>query len=155
MKGSMKLIGVAAVVFGWCNQGYTFSRCTHKALTEKATYESILDDYLKFSLGMRQGLNTKLLLDQSTVPVGEVIPREQFECRIRIPEQGLRDTVINLLRRGSYLEDVNIPRARHHFHAPVDNRGVSNANAGLDNLTDHPGWWGPGFSLRAQAAIPR
>jgi hypothetical protein len=35
-----------------------------------------------------------------------------------------------------------MPRARHHFHAPIANPGVTppNPNSGLNNQTDHPGW---------------
>jgi len=64
MKNTIKLLCVAVVVFGWCNRGYAFERCTHKALTEKAVgpgnSAAELHDYLKYQLGLSKGLETEL-----------------------------------------------------------------------------------------------
>jgi hypothetical protein len=124
---------------GFCTSVQAFSGKTHKALTEKAILSSGTDGYLKTCLNMNQGLGSMLLLDQSIVPEPNRIPSDQFEERI-FPELPANPcTILDFLKAGAHLEDVPLPRARHHFHAPIANPGVSppNPNAGLDNKTDH------------------
>ena len=69
MKNKIRLLIVATVIFGWSTQVYAWSGKTHSALTEKAisdNNQSILDEYLKNRLGIDQGLNCVLLLDDNT-----------------------------------------------------------------------------------------
>ena len=141
--------------FSWGN------KFTHPALTEKAianSNQSALDDYLKSVLGISQGLNAELTLDQSTVPVGNRIPKKQLEDRI-LPVMPTNPSITNFLTLGSRLEDVPHPRARHHFHDPY-------RNTGLENKTDHPNWaasidlvtrlrYGLGFDLTGASNLER
>ncbi|MFA5251871.1 MAG: hypothetical protein WC454_04725 [Phycisphaerae bacterium] len=66
----------------------------------------------------------------------------QFETRITPELPSNPCSILNFLKAGANLEDVPNPRARHHFHAPIANLGVTppNPNSGLDNRTDHPDW---------------
>jgi hypothetical protein len=132
----------AMLILCFCNVAYTFSGKTHKALTDSATLGSGTGAYLKNSLGIKQGVAWKVTLDQSMLPPGERIPVEQFEERISGELPSNPCTILDFLKAGAHLEDVPMPRARHHFHAPIANPGVApaNPNAGLDNKTDHPNW---------------
>ena len=109
-----------------------------------------------------------LLLDQSTVPEPNRIPTDQLEDRVfpKLPANPC--TIIDLLKAGAHLEDVLLPRARHHFHAPIANPGVipPNPNAGLDNKIDHPSlanvintstyiWYRLTFDLTGASALKR
>ncbi|MFA5238140.1 MAG: hypothetical protein WC476_00335 [Phycisphaerae bacterium] len=123
MKQVIKSLFVVLVILGSSAQVYAWSGKTHKALTEKATSnnnQSILDNYLKDELGMEQGLNSVLMLDESNTPDSQRV----------LPDIPPNPTVPDLLKAGAYLEDVPNPRARHHFHDPY-------RNAGLDNRTEH------------------
>lgn len=84
MKRVIKFLLVVAVVFGWSIQVYAWSGKTHGALTEKAiadSNQSVLDEYLKSQLGIEQGLQCILLLDESITPDGDrvlpVVPAKQ------------------------------------------------------------------------------
>jgi len=137
---NVNLIFGIMLLLGLCDPAHAFSGKTHKALTENATLSSPTSAYLKNSLGIKQGLAWKVTLDQSILPAGERIPTEQFEERI-LPELPANPcSILDFLKAGAHLEDVPMPRARHHFHAPIPNTGVAppNPNAGLDNKTDHP-----------------
>jgi hypothetical protein len=81
------------------------------------------------------------VIDQSLLPADDRIPPTQLETRLS-GELSTNPSVLDCLRAGAHLEDVPTPRARHHFHAPIANVGVSppNPNEGLDNKTDHPDW---------------
>lgn len=117
----------------WNTYTYAFCGETHKELTNKAISsdsKSVLEAYLKEQLGMDQGLDTLLFIDQSTIPESDRIPSKQLEDRIE-SEITENPTVLNLLKAGANLEDVPNPRAKHHFHDPV-------RNIGLDNKTEHP-----------------
>jgi len=139
-KNEKMLFIIALVIAGFCNPAHAFSDKTHKAITEKAIQSSIVINYLMNNLGMNQGLGSMLLLDQSTVPEPNRIPTSQLETRISPELPSNPCTILDFLRAGAHLEDVPLPRARHHFHAPIANPGVSlpNPNAGLDNKTDYP-----------------
>ena len=145
MKYVMTFCFITVFVLGWVSPAYTWeNRSTHPELTMKAIYnnsKSMLDDYLKEQLGIEQGYDCELLLDQSNIPVNNRIPHNQFESRILgagimcsnedgAPMMCPRN-IMHLLVIGSLLEDVPSPRARHHFHDPT-------RNTGLDNKTDHP-----------------
>jgi hypothetical protein len=137
---NLRLLFSIMLLSSLCNPAHAFSGKTHKALTEKAVQDSTVNNYLMNNLSMNQGLGAMLLLDQSTVPEPNRIPPDQFEERI-FPELPSNPcTIMDFLKAGANLEDVPLPRARHHFHAPIANTGVSppNPNAGLDNKTDHP-----------------
>ncbi len=123
-----------------CSAADAFSGATHKSITEKAAYGSVAQGHLKSWLGIRRGMDTILLLDQSILPPAERIPADQFEERIAGELPANPCTILDFLKAGAHLEDVPIPRARHHFHAPIANPEVvpPNPNAGLDNKTDHP-----------------
>jgi hypothetical protein len=138
-KNGKMLFIIALVIAGFCNPAHAFSDKTHRAITEKAIQSSIVINYLMNNLGMNQGLGSMLLLDQSTVPEPNRIPTKQLEERLS-GELPTNPTVLDYLKVGAHLEDVPLPRARHHFHAPIANPGVSppNPNVGLDNKTDHP-----------------
>jgi len=98
---------------------YAFSGKTHKAMTEKAILSSGTSNYLTNHLGIDERLGATLLLDQSTVPEPDRIPTDQFEDRIfpKLPANPC--TILDFLKAGAHLEDVPMPRARHHFHAPI------------------------------------
>ncbi len=133
---------ITMLILCFCTVAHPFSGKTHKALTDSATLGSATSSYLKNSLGINQGLASSLALDQSILPAGERIPAEQFEERISGELPGNPCSLLDFLKAGAHLEDVPIPRARHHFHAPIANPEVTppNPNAGLDNKTDHPYW---------------
>jgi len=110
------LLGLNSYVFGWAGE-------THKALTEQSASnsQSVVNNYLKDELGIGEGLNSVLLLDESITPDSKrVLPK--------IPQN---PSILDLLKAGAHLEDVPNPRARHHFHDPY-------RNAGLDNKKEHP-----------------
>jgi hypothetical protein len=48
-----------------------------------------------------------------------------------LPEVPQNPSVLDLLKAGAALEDIPLPRARHHFHDPY-------RNTGLENKTEHP-----------------
>jgi hypothetical protein len=137
---NMKLLAVFIVLLSLCLRAHAFSDKTHKALTDSATLGSATGAYLKNSVGIKQGLAWKVTLDQSILPVGERIPTDQFEERISGELPSNPCSILDFLKAGAHLEDVPMPRARHHFHAPIANPDVTppNPNAGLDNKTDHP-----------------
>ncbi len=148
------LITVVAILtcLGWNCRVYAWAGDTHKALTEKAVADnnqSVLDDYLRWPLHVEQGLNGVLLLNPSVTPDLERV----------LPEIPANPTVLDLLKAGAALEDIPLPRARHHFHDPY-------RNAGLDNKTEHPArapvinWfsqriWGLSFDLTGASALKR
>ncbi len=138
----ISLITITMTLSGLCSVAKGFANKTHKAISEKAAQDSYADSFLKNELGLNQGLGVMLLLDQSVVPAPERIPTEQFETRINPELPANPCAILDFLKAGANLEDVPVPRARHHFHAPIANPGVSppNPNAGLDNKTDHPNW---------------
>ncbi len=150
-KNLMILVGIL-ITLGWNSQAHSWSGETHKALTEKAVSnnnQSILDSYLKDELGMGQGLTSILLLDESITPDSQrVLPK--------IPQN---PTVLDLLQAGAALEDIPLPRARHHFHDPYH-------NTGLENKSEHPArapvinWfsqriWGLSFDLTGASTLKR
>jgi len=152
MKRVIKFLLVVAVVFGWSIQIYAWSGKTHSALTEKAVSDSnqpVLDEYLKNQLGIDQGLNCVLLLDESLTPDPDRV----------LPEIPANPSVLDLLKAGSRLEDIPLPRARHHFHDPY-------RNSGLENKTEHPvrapaidqfsrTIWGLSFDLTGASCLRR
>jgi hypothetical protein len=167
---NVKLLFSVLVLLGFSTSAHAFSDKTHKTVTESAVLSSGTNDYLKNYLGISQGLECKLTLDQSILPVDARIPRDQFEKRILPELPGNPHTILDFLKAGASLEDVPMPRARHHFHAPIANPGVwpPNPNAGLDNKTDHPiqgfawewqrilwYWFGASFDLTGASALKR
>lgn len=139
-KEIVKLLIGIMLLLGLCDPAHAFSGKTHKALTDSATLGSATGAYLTNSLGIKQGLAWKVTLDQSILPPAERIPVEQFEERISGELPSNPCSILDFLKAGAHLEDVPMPRARHHFHAPIANPAVAppNPNAGLDNKTDHP-----------------
>src|SRR4030042_6503816 len=137
---NMKLLAVFIVLLSLCLRVHAFSGKTHKGLTQNATLRSRTSAYLKNSLGINEGLASGVTLDQAILPVGERIPTAQFEERISGELPSNPCSILDFLKVGAHLEDVPMPRARHHFHAPIANIGVSppNPNEGLENKTDHP-----------------
>jgi len=120
------LIIISVILFHCCSISQAFSNKTHKTISEKATRNSHSELYLKNELGFNQGLGKTLLLDQSVIPVCERIPSIQFERRI-LPELPSNPcSILDFLKAGAHLEDVPMPRARHHFHAPIANTGTLN-----------------------------
>jgi len=116
-KKNVKILFVATVIFGWCTQVHAWSGQTHSALTEKAISDSnqtVLDEYLKSQLGIDQGLNCILLLDELITPDPDRV----------LPEVPTNSSVLDLLKAGARLEDIPLPRARHHFHDPYRNTGL-------------------------------
>jgi hypothetical protein len=116
MKRAIKSLFVVLMVLGCSVQIYAWSGKTHKALTEKAisnNNKSILDSYLKDELGIGDGLNGILKLDESITPDSERV----------LPEIPQNPSVLDLLKAGAALEDIPLPRARHHFHDPKRNAG--------------------------------
>jgi hypothetical protein len=126
MRNNLTILITVMIIFVWNFQVYAFEGNTHKALTEKAisnNNQSILDDYLKNELGMGQGLNNVLVLDRTITPdANRVLPQ--------IPPY---PSILDYLKAGACLEDIPLPRAKHHFHDPY-------RNAGLDNKSEHPIW---------------
>jgi hypothetical protein len=118
-NGNVKLLSSAIVLLGFCTPLYAFSGKTHKALTEKAFQGSIANNYLMNNLGMSQGLGSMLLLDQSTVLEPNRIPTDQLEQRVLPELTSNPSTILDFLKAGAHLEDVPLPMARHHFHAPI------------------------------------
>jgi hypothetical protein len=141
---TISLITIAIILSGLCSIVKGFANKTHKAISEKAVQNSYADLFLKNELGFNQGLGTSLLLDQSVIPEPERIPTAQFETRITPELPSNPCSILDFLKAGANLEDVPLPRARHHFHIPIANPGVipPNPNSGLDNKTDHPNWAG-------------
>jgi hypothetical protein len=133
------LITIAVILLSICEIASGFADKTHKAISEKAVLNSQTDAYLKNQLGYSQGLGTLLSLDQGQIPAGERIPYAQFEARLNPELPSNPCSIVSLLRAGANLEDAPNPRARHHFHSPIANPGVTppNPNSGLDNKTDH------------------
>lgn len=124
MRKNIKILFVVGLIFAWSTRGYAWSGKTHSALTEKAisdSNQSTIEEYLENQLGIDQGLNCILLLDESITPDPDRV----------LPEIPANTSVLDLLKAGSYLEDNPRPRARHHFHDPY-------RNTGLDNKTEHP-----------------
>jgi len=141
---NLKLLFSIMLLSVFCSPLCAFSGKTHKAMTEKAILSSGTSNYLTNHLGIDERLGATLLLDQSTVPEPDRIPTDQFEDRIfpKLPANPC--TILDFLKAGAHLEDVPMPRARHHFHAPIANPGITppNPNSGLDNQTDHNDWEG-------------
>jgi hypothetical protein len=126
MRKNLTILNIVMIILVWNFQVYSFEGNTHKALTEKAisnNNQSVLDDYLKNELGMGQGLNSVLVLDRTITPdANRVLPQ--------IPPY---PSILDYLKAGACLEDIPLPRARHHFHDPY-------RNAGLENKSEHPTW---------------
>jgi hypothetical protein len=162
-----KLISLVMLSLGFCASAHGFSDKTHRAITEKAIQSSIVINYLMNNLGMNHGLGSMLLLDQSIVPEPNRIPTNQLEVRLS-GELPPNPSILDYLKAGAHLEDVPMPRARHHFHSPIANPGVipPNPNEGLDNRTDHNDlvgeinwftnwWWKLSFDLTGASALKR
>jgi len=126
VRNHTKLLFSILILLGSCRGVYAFAANTHKALTENATLSSHTSAYLKNSVGIKQGLAFRVTLDQSILPAGERIPTAQFEERI-LPELPSNPcTILDFLGAGAHLEDIPLPWARHHFHAPIANKGTLN-----------------------------
>ncbi len=139
MKKNVEMLIFIVVILGLNGQASGWCSNSHASLTQTAISNSVINEYLQNQLGVQQGLEQILILDQSVIPPAERIPSNQFEDRIAsiVPSNS---TVLDLLESGSRLEDIPNPRAKHHFHDP-------NRNIGLDNKTDHPEWreYGPAY----------
>ena len=147
MKTKLVVLTLIGLVWHW--EAYAFDGNTHKALTSKAISESGLHDYLKDQLDIGQGLTTILLLDETITPDADRV----------LPQVPAYPLIAELLTAGAGLEDIPMPRARHHFHDP-------NRDAGLDNNTEHPARapainrfsktvWGLSFDLTGASALDR
>jgi hypothetical protein len=119
---------------------------THPALSEKSIGISQVDNYLRNQLDMNGGLNTELKLNTALWPVPDLVQRGLN------PNINTR-TLLDWIKTGSILEDAQLwnPRKRHHFYDPY-------RNAGLDNKTDNPDWWGvptlgSPFDLTGESAL--
>ena len=117
MKWVIKSLFAVLAILGCSVQVHAWSGRTHSALTEKAIFnnsQSVLDNYLKEQLNVSQGLGVSLLLDELITPdAGRVLP-----------EVPANPSVLDLLKAGSRLEDIPLPRARHHFHDPYRDAGL-------------------------------
>jgi len=141
-------------------RAFGFRSASHANLTHTAIFNSVLEQHLENQLGLQQGLNQILILDQSVISLAERIPIDQFEDRIS-PVVPSNPTVLDLLKSGSRLEDIPNPRSKHHFYDPY-------RNAGLENKTEHPAlavafstatyvrYWGDNkFDLTGASSISR
>ncbi len=152
MKWVIKSSFVVVVILGCIVQVYAWSSKTHKALTQKAVSDnnqSVLDNYLKDGLGMGEGLNSVLMLDEPNAPDSQRV----------LPEIPQNPTVLDLLKAAAHLEDVPNPRARHHFHDPYRNAGLENRSeyparaATINFFTDF--WYDLSFDLTGASALKR
>jgi hypothetical protein len=135
-KGSMVLLIIIYILFCGVLISKTYAwenLLTHPGITNYAIERSILNsDYLQTHLGLSDGLQTKFSLPEQYQ--NELITRSN-QLRPPIPWNETELSIRDWIKRGSYFEDVPNPRARHHFHSPIANLGVTppNPNAGLNN----------------------
>jgi hypothetical protein len=123
------------------------NKLTHPAITEKAIERSVLNDFLNNQLGLNDGLETQLeLTGQFQNNINTRVAQEpEFEW-----DNKTKVSILEWLRRGSSLEDVPNPRARHHFHDPIRNAGLNNSDANqkvlnliwLFSKLLYPDYWG-------------
>lgn len=133
-------LGLCEFIYAWGNEK------THPAITEKAINNSIINNYLRVQLDLTDGLSAKLYWDfPSNI-------KERLKAGKAKPDQTTR-TILEWMTAGSNIEDMTLrqARSRHHFHDPT-------RNAGLDNKTDHPDWWGvptmgSAFDLTGESAL--
>jgi len=152
MKRVIKSLFAVSVILGCSVQVRAWSGRTHSALTEKAIFnniQSVLDNYLKEQLNVGQGLGAVLLLDELITPDAVRV----------LPEIPTNPSVLDLLKAGSRLEDIPLPRARHHFHDSYRNIGLENRSehparaATINFLTDF--WYDLSFDLTGASALER
>ncbi len=113
-------------ILAWENQK------THPEITEKAVERSVLNNFLNNQLGLNDGLETQLELTgqfQNNINM-RVAQEPEFEW-----DNKTKVSILEWLRRGSSLEDVPNPRARHHFHDPIRNTGLNNLDADPEILS--------------------
>jgi hypothetical protein len=98
---------------------------THTAITKEAVEESVLaGNYLQTQLGLQEGLDTELeLLDWFQYSLDQRVLQET-KFHWNETEISIRAWLID----GSMLEDVPVPRARHHFHDAIRNTGLDNSD---------------------------
>ena len=143
MKNIILRIVVLVISFG--GSLYAFeNKLTHPAKTKEATDTDLasLDDYLKTTLDLDDGLTTQLYWN-FPVDIKTRIARGKA-----IPDKTTR-TIQEWVKVGSIIEDTEqnwdngrwkVPwRPRHHFHDPT--RPLD--DAGLDNHEDHRVWKAP------------
>jgi len=117
-------LGLCERIYAWGNKK------THPAITDKTVGASVINDYLRTQLSLSDGVSTELYWDfPSDI-------KERLKAGKANPDQTTR-TILEWMMAGSNIEDMTLrqARSRHHFHDPT-------RNAGLDNKTDHPDWWG-------------
>jgi hypothetical protein len=121
---------------------------THPAITKKAVDRSVLSgNYLKTQLGFSDDLNTPLEL---TGQFQNNINMRVSQERDFIWDYKTKVSILEWLRKGSSLEDVPNPRARHHFYDPIRNTGLNNSDSDpkvinglwLGSKWFYPDYWG-------------
>ncbi|MGA2092171.1 MAG: hypothetical protein ABSH16_02025, partial [Sedimentisphaerales bacterium] len=131
------------ILLGLCHKSYAWeNKKTHPAITSKGIEASIIDDYLKTQMVMKNGVSTQLYWNFN----------QNIKTRIGRGDTNPNQTTRNIsewIRAGSIIEDteespdprraVAVWRPRHHFYDPI-------RNSGLDNHTDHPDWTSPFWS---------
>lgn len=119
------VLSLAQGAIAWENQ------LIHPAITKNSAERSVLaGDYLQTQLGLDEKLDANLVLTgqfQNNIDM-RVSQEPEF-----VWDHKTQVSILEWLKKGSSLEDVPNPRARHHFYDPI-------RNAGLDNHTDHPDW---------------
>jgi len=133
-------LGLCERIYAWGNKK------THPAITDKTVGASVINDYLRTQLSLSDGVSTELYWDfPSDI-------KERLKAGKAKPDQTTR-TILEWMMAGSNIEDMTLrqARSRHHFHDPT-------RNAGLDNKTDHPDWWGvptmgSPFDLTGESAL--
>ncbi|MFA5553107.1 MAG: hypothetical protein WCZ89_10425 [Phycisphaerae bacterium] len=132
---------IAPNAIAWENQK------THPAITEKAVERSILGDFLQNQMGFNESIATQI----------ELTAQFQYDIDARLLDEPkfewdnkTKVSILEWLRRGSILEDVPNPRARHHFYDPIRNTGLNNSDADpyilsaiqICSLWFYPNYWG-------------
>lgn len=129
---------------------------THPGITEIAIDNSVLDGYLQSQLGMSQGVDTLLQLQESYQ--NELLTRASQKRPDPMIWNETELSILDWLKRGSLFEDVPGIRARHHFYDPIRNSGLNNPGlvAELINISYlwYPNYWPP-FNATGAGALDR
>jgi alpha-tubulin suppressor-like RCC1 family protein len=145
------VLSLAQGAIAWENQ------LTHPAITKNSAERSVLaGDYLQTQLGLDEKLDANLVLTgqfQNNIDM-RVSQEPEF-----VWDHKTQVSILEWLKKGSSLEDVPNPRARHHFYDPIRNTGLNNSNSFW--LSDiefwsrflYPTYWA--FTLQGDSAVDR
>lgn len=134
-------LGVSGNLLAW------EAEFTHTCLTIDGLQLTDAHNYLHAWLDVEDGLNAELTLSDTAGAFVEDLVGRGMDLKANTR------TALEWAEEGSRLEDAKLyhTRRQRHFHDPT-------RDAGLDNRTDYPDWWGattlpPSFDLIGESAF--